>query len=448
MGETVFTGLGNDVRKEVKECFKRTGMRVKPGMKIYFDMDKIRRNKMRGKKLLAWLGLFFFLFTVCLMSFSGVSAAEKKEILVGAPNSLTGGGVMPAAEQKWAYEQAVADINKKGGVFVKELNKKLPIKLILADDKSMPDGASGAMEKLIKMDKVDLTLSSDSTPKNMAAATIAEKYKVFFTCSRAWPEEIEKMNYKWVASFFFSPVGGAEVPFKIWDKLPEADRIKKPVLYMEDNQDGQAFGGAFKAMAEKHRYKFVMDDPYAPGAKTYSPQILKMKALDADAVLWLGNATDGITLIREIKQMQTKLRYIHGWRGMWPTEFLKALGKDSQYVVHDGFWTEKNGAPGAKELGERYTKAHGKDSVSIGQDYANVQMLAMAIERAGSIDSEKVRSVYVGGEFKGTTQGDLKFNEKAVCYIESIGAQWWNGERMPIWPPNEKLWTLKLIPVQ
>ena len=399
------------------------------------------------RKSFTWLGLIPFLIAACILPLNAASAADRKEIRVGAPISMTGGGVMPAAEQKWAYQTAVADINKKGGVFVKELNKKLPIKLILADDKSLPDGASSAMERLIKRDKIDFGLSSDSTPKNLAAATIAEKYKVFFSISRAWPEEVEKQNYKWVASFFFSPVGAAEVPFKIWDKLPEAERIKKPVLFMEDDQDGQAFGEAFKAMAAKHGYKFVMDDPYPVGAIDYSSQVLKMKGLGADALLWLGNPTDAITLLRNIKAAQTKLRYIHGWRGLWPTEFLKAMGKDSNYIIHDGFWTENNGAPGSKELGERYKKQFGKDSVSIGQDYANVQMLVMAIEKAGSLDSAKVRSVYVNGEFKGTTQGDLKFNDKAVCYTQSIAAQWWNGERMPIWPPNP-MWKLKLIPVQ
>ena len=395
-----------------------------------------------------WLGILAFLAASCLLTSSTASAADRTEIRVGAPLSMTGGGTMPAMEQKWAYETAVADINKKGGVFVKELNKKLPIKLIMADDKSLPDGAAFAMERLIKRDKIDLCLSSDTTPKNLAAATIAEKYKVFYSISRAWPEVVEEQNYKWVASFFFSPVGAAAVPFKLWDMLPEADRIKRPVLYMEDNQDGQAFGGAFKANAEKFGYKFVMTDPFQIGAKDFSSQILKMKALKGDAVLWLGNATDGITLVRQIIAAQTSLRYIHGWRGMWPTEFLKAMGDESNFIIHDGFWTENNGAPGAKELGERYKKEHGRDSVSIGQDYANVQMLVMAIEKAGSIDSAKVREVYVNGEFKGTTQGDMKFNEKAVCYFESVAMQWWNGERMPIWPPNPKLWKLKLMPTK
>jgi branched-chain amino acid transport system substrate-binding protein len=156
-------------------------------------------------------------------------------------------------------------------------------------------------------------------------------------------------------------------------------------------------------------------------------------------------------MLREIKQAQTKIRYIHGWRGMWPTEFVKALGKDSNYVISDGFWTAANGAPGSKELGERYSKTHGgKDavSISVGLDYANVQTVAMAIERVGTLDSAKVREAYINQEFKGTTAGDLKYNEKGVCYTESIGTQYWDGQRMPIWPPREDVWKLKLIPVK
>ena len=74
---------------------------------------------MKEKKFLVYLGLFFFLLTVSMITVCGVSAAEVKEIRVGAINSITGMNAMTGAECKWAYEQAVADVNKKGGVFVK-----------------------------------------------------------------------------------------------------------------------------------------------------------------------------------------------------------------------------------------------------------------------------------------------------------------------------------------
>jgi hypothetical protein len=44
--------------------------------------------------------------------------------------------------------------------------------------------------------------------------------------------------------------------------------------------------------------------------------------------------------------------------------------------------------------------------------------------------------------------GDLKFNEKGVAPSPSFALQWWNGERMPVYPANPALWKLKLMPTE
>ena len=402
---------------------------------------------MGDRKFLTWLGLSFLLLAVCLISISGVSAQEKKEILVGAVNSLTGVNAMTAAECKWAYEQAIADVNKKGGVFVKDLNKKLPIKLIFADDKSTPDGGAAAMERLIKVDKIDLALSSNITPINIAAGTICEKYKVYYSIATSWLDFIEKENFKYVSDMFTSTTEAARTPFLIWESLPKDQRPKNPALMMEDNQDGQGFGMGFKAFAKEYGYTFAVDEPYATGSKDFSSHILKWKAAKADALLTLCWPTDGITLLRQMKDQNLKLPYIHGWKGLWPREFEQAMGKDANYIIHDGFWSSKSGAPGAEDLQKRFMQDHkGLDSVSVGLSYANAQILAMAIEKAGSIKSEKVRDAVFGGEFKGTMMNDVKFNEKGLAFKPLIAMQWWDGERMPVYPPVPSVWKLKLRP--
>ena len=390
--------------------------------------------------------LFSFLFAVCLIPLSGVCAAEKKEIRVGAINSMTGMNVMTGSDQKWAYEQAIADINKKGGVFVKELGKKLPIKLIFADDKSTAAGGAAGMERLIKMDKIDLAISSNITPINIAAGTVCEKYKVYYGIACAWLDQIEEQNFRYVSDFFFSGPGAAQVPFILWNAMPEAERIKRPVLITEDNPDGEGFRKGFQHFAKEYGYTFVVDEPYAPGIKDFSAYILKYKAKKADALLWLGSPTDSITLVRQMKEQRCNIPYVHGWKGFWPVEFLKAMGKDCEYIIHDGFWADSLPYPGAKDLGERYIKDHGKDSVVVGLYYANPQILAMAIERAGSIKSEKVRDQVFGGEFKGTVMGTIKFNEKGLCETPSYALQWWKGERKPIYPPIEGGWKIKMAP--
>ena len=397
-----------------------------------------------AKKNLRWLVLSSFLMAVCLIPFSGVVAADRTEIRVGAPNSITGMNVMTAAEHKWAYEQAVADINKKGGVFVKDLGKKLPIKLIFADDKSTADQGAVALERLIKRDKIDLALSTNITPINIAAATVCEKYKVYFQIVVSWLDFIEKENFKWVSDLFTDTGSAAKTPFLIWNDMPPDQRPKRPALLMEDNQDGQGFGMGFKHWAKEYGYTFVIDDPYAPGSKDFSSHILKYKATKVDAILILCSPTDGITLLRQMKEQGLKVPYIHGWKGFWPREFEKAMGKDANHIIHDGFWSDAFGAPGAKELQARYMKQYGRDSVSVGLSYANPQILAMAIEKAGSFESAKVRDVVFGGEFKGTMMGDVKYNEKGLAFKPLIAMQWWEGKRMPVYPPKPDVWTLKL----
>ena len=399
---------------------------------------------MGEKKFLKWLGLLFLLLAVCLISFSEVSAAEKKEILVGAVNSLTGVNVMTGNQQKWAYEQAVMDINNQGGVNVKDLGKKLPIRLIFADEKSLPAGGAEAAEKLIKLEKVDFLLSTNITPINIAAATVAEKYKVpFFICC-SWLDQIGDQKFKWASDFFVSTVSAAISPSQVWNAQKPKDEWPKAVwLMMEDNPDGQGFASAFRKNPKDLGYNLAVDEAYTPGTKDYTPSILKAKAAKCDALFWLGFPPDSITLIRQIKEQGLNLKYIHGWKGFWPTEFYTGLGKDADYIIHDGFWSESLPYGISAELGKRFIATFGMDSVNIGLFYANPWVLKQAIEAAGTLKGQKVRDVMFSGNFvaKGTTMGDLKFDNKGLCLTPMLALQWMGGKRLPVYPKvNDLKW--------
>jgi branched-chain amino acid transport system substrate-binding protein len=113
--------------------------------------------------------------------------------------------------------------------------------------------------------------------------------------------------------------------------------------------------------------------------------------------------------------------------------------------MHDGFWVETLPYPGAKELGQAFKDAHkGQDSVSVGLPYASVQIVAKAIEKAGSYESAKVRDAVFGGSFKGTVMGDVTFDAGGICETPLLGLQWMDGKRVPIWPQVGN--TLKWIP--
>ena len=401
---------------------------------------------MTEKRTFGWLGLFIFILAACLVAFSGASAQEKKEILIGAPLSLSGILAMDGIEQQWAYEQSANDINKTGGIFVKELKKKLPIKLVVADDESDSGKAAAAVEKLIKINNVDLLLSTHSSPLVLPTCVTAEKYKKLYHATTIWPPLWAEQKFKWSTAFFFTPMQASEVPFIILKSFPEAERPKNLALLMEDSIDGQAFGGCFRDNAKKYGYTYALDEPWAVGAKDYSSQILKAKAKKVDAMFIFGSPQDSITLVRQMKENGLSMKYIHGWKGTWTSEFWSALGKDAQYVMLDGFWSESYPYPGAKELGERYTKKFNKRSVSTGLYYALAQILWQAIEKAGSLDSAKVRQAIAGGEFKGTVMGDVKYDKDGLALCESTGNQWWDGKQMLAYPFVKGAWKTRLAP--
>ena len=75
--------------------------------------------------------------------------------------------------------------------------------------------------------------------------------------------------------------------------------------------------------------------------------------------------------------------------------------------------------------------------MSVGLPYAQVQILAMAIEKAGSTDPAKVRDQIYGGTFKGTTMGDVTYDAAGVADISPLGLQWIGGKRVIIYPGHE-----------
>ena len=377
--------------------------------------------------------MMFFVTSLLLIS-SGAQSAEKKEIVVGTSLTLTGAQAAQGAEMKWSYEEAVADANKGGGVFVKAYNKKLPVRLVIVDDESDPGKAAAAAEKLINAEKVDLLLATSSTPLVMATATTAEKYKKYLHATACIIPAWQSAKFKWSSLFFFDMGTFSTVPFAVMKTLPTASKVERPALLMDDSPDGRAMNPLFKASAEKAGFKLAADEEWAANAKDYSSLILKLKEKNVDAIVTVGTTSDIITLIRQMKENKFSVKYFHGYKGTGQSEFAKALGKDAQYIVTDGMWSDNFPYPKAQELGKRFSDKFQRQSTTAGLWYATAQTLFQAIERAGTLDSAKVREAVVNHEFKGTTMGDVKYGPDGAATFNQTASQWIDGQLKLIYP--------------
>ena len=130
---------------------------------------------------------------------------------------------------------------------------------------------------------------------------------------------------------------------------PEA--ITNLAVMTENNPDGIGFGDGTEAALEASGYTVVSYEKFVEGQKDFSSIILKFKEADVEGIVILISPADGITFVKQLKEQDWSPKFMFGFKGFWPVEFMKGLGADSDYICHDGFWSETSPYPGAAELG-------------------------------------------------------------------------------------------------
>jgi len=373
----------------------------------------------------------------CLLAWAGwqvPSALAKDEIVIGAHMPLSGPAGSVGAEQKWAYEQAVNDVNNQGGIHVKEYGKKLPVRLIVRDDETDPGKAARVVEQLIKRDKVDMLLSGMAGAFGVLPGMVmAEKHKTYYHGSVIWKPTFLENNFQWCTMYFFEIGDAATMAYQVWNSLQEGQRPQRPAIFMEDTMDGSQMGDGLAALAEKFGYKIALRESLAVGGKDFSQQIMRAKSEGVDAILTMCNVEEAVNLVRQIKERNLSVKFLQGWKGTWPVEFWKALGPDTENIMCDGFWSMDYPFAGAKALGEKYFQEHGKYSVGIGMYYALCQILWEAIEKAGTLDGAKVRQAVLDNQFD-TMNGKVDYDEKGVAIFPCPDFQWRDGKQTVIYP--------------
>jgi branched-chain amino acid transport system substrate-binding protein len=122
------------------------------------------------------------------------------------------------------------------------------------------------------------------------------------------------------------------------------------------------------------------------------------------------------------------------------------LGRNAQYVVSDGFWSEDYPYPGAKRLGEMFMQKFGKHSVSAGLFYSCCQILFQAIEAADSLDAATLRKTVINTPFSDTLLGEIRYTKEGVATFESTANQWWESELKWFYPFKKGAWTFRPMP--
>jgi branched-chain amino acid transport system substrate-binding protein len=155
-------------------------------------------------------------------------AATRDHILIGRPNPTSGPISAFGESTPWVDERILAEINKDGGLFIKETGKKLPVRVKIVDTESDPSKAADVASKLILQDKVDLMIVLHTPDTVNPVSAVCERYQVPCISSDAPIESwLTGGPYKWTFHFHFSVPQIVDSFISMWDSV--ADKTNKVV---------------------------------------------------------------------------------------------------------------------------------------------------------------------------------------------------------------------------
>ena len=360
-------------------------------------------------------------------------------INVGASIPLTGKFGALGTQVKAGYDYAVADINNAGGVYVEEYGKKIPLCLTAIDDESDPTKAVTNLENVYADKDVAAYLGGAASGMHAATTAIAEKNKVpYCGVSFAW-WNIHQRGYKYLFSPFPKSPDQARDVFKALNELVPADQ--KPVnvaIFQEKTDWGNELGGLFKADAGPAGYTVVYTGEYAPGNKDFSSMVLEAKKAGAEILLGMPSTPDGIAIVKSLVENNWTPKFTLLVRGPDAATWGESLGTAGNDVAFFPGWHNSEKFAGVSELNEKSQTDFGRPAdVLVGPAYACVQILAAGIEKAGTLDREKIRDGMAATNLD-TVIGPVTFNADGTGNVLNPLVQWIDGTMQLVWPTDQK----------
>ena len=229
--------------------------------------------------------------TIMLMSIAGqAQAADAYKIGVSA--GLT--GYAAAVDRAWrdGLEVAAEYVNAKGGIMGRK------VQVIVEDNKSEPQEAVTVYRKMISSDKVDIFLSGCVSAGNFAAASFVVRAQIPMVLCSILPPQPEQV--KWAYSLLPPPRFEVE---KRYEHLKNATQVRKAgVLH-----DPSPYASLQKDIAVKEAPDYGIEIPvveqYKQDDADFSPQISKMNAAGAKALVKIGIGGSTITVSKNLKQL-------------------------------------------------------------------------------------------------------------------------------------------------
>lgn len=333
----------------------------------------------------------------------GVSAANAQNLNVATAGPMTGEYAAFGDQMRHGAEQAVKDINAKGGVLGKNLA------LSIGDDACDPKQAVAVANDFVSKGMIFVAghfCSGSSIPASavyheegilqMTPASTNPKFTedpaaagwgtVFRTCGR--DDQQGAFAGPWIAQHFKG----------------------KNVAVIDDKSTyGKGLADLTRAAMNAAGLKEVVDDEITAGDKDYSALVSKLKAANIDVIYFGGYHPEAALIVKQSREQGLNAQLLSG-DSLNTQEFATLAGAAADGVMFTNAAEARN-LPSAKDVVDEFRKGGFEPEGYTLSTYAAIQVWAQAVAKAGTTDAKKVADTLRSQSWD-TVIGKLGFDAK------------------------------------
>jgi branched-chain amino acid transport system substrate-binding protein len=375
------------------------------------------------------------------------SAQAQEVIRIGAPLALTGGLADEGKKQQVAYDMWLKRVNAAGGISVG--GKKIPVELMTYDYQSDEKRAQQIAERLITQDKVDFLTSPFGSGHTKVVAGVAERYGIPVMASVASSEAVFNQGYKYLFGTF-TPNDTLTNPLS--DLVAKkAAGVKRVAILARNDLFPLAIAQEMEKSAKDRGLSVVFFEKYAINTLDHSAALAQIKQINPHWIFATGYINDLVLIKKQMADQRIEAPVVTMVAGPAYKEFVDALGKSAENISSAAWWHPAARYRGIDIFGstENYTKLF-QAKYNAEPDYAQASasvsgaLFQIAIERAGSLDRNKVRDQLASMNVQ-TFWGPVKFGPTGqITSLEPPVFQIQGGKTVVVSPPAIRQGEFKL----
>jgi ABC-type branched-subunit amino acid transport system substrate-binding protein len=382
-------------------------------------------------------------------------AKGAKTVIIGFTASKSGKLKTEGERQINGVDLWIEQVNAKGGV---KLADGTTVKFAAKsyDDESNKDRVQELYTRLINNDKADFLISPYSSGLADASAVIAQQYNKIMVTTGAASDSTYKKGYSLIYQAYTPASRYLTGAVDMLAKLAPA--AKKIAIIHEKDKFSTDVVNALKTYATSKGYQVVLFEGYDKDTTDFAAFINKIPP-GTDAIMGGGHFADTSTLAKQLYEKKVNAK-MFAFLVAPPEPKFAELGEACIAVVGPSQWEPAvkyspeaakadNVAwfgPTVEEFDASYKKKYNEDpSYHSAGGYAAGLILQAAIEKAGSIDTDKVKKALDDMNMM-TFYGDIKFdttkdNHGLQLGHEMVYIQWFKEPKgtfikQIVWPQS------------